>query len=70
MFGGSILEKYFTSLVQLGFDERATFLTEELDLWYHGGIEDMATNVAWKWTQLTQILDSKVKPKALLSDVV
>ena len=50
MFGGSILEKYFTSLVHLGFDERATFLTEELDLWYHGGIEDMATNVAWKWT--------------------
>ena len=63
MFGGSVLEKFFTGLVRFRFDMHAPFLTEELDLWYHGGIEDMASNVAWKWNQLTKMVASKTTPK-------
>ena len=53
MFGGSVIEKYFTSIVRTAFDANAAFLTEELDLWYNGGLEDMGTNVAWKWAILS-----------------
>jgi hypothetical protein len=55
MYLGSILEKHFSSLITFHFDTHASFLTDELDLWYHGGLEDMGTNVAWKWEQLTKM---------------
>ena len=55
MYLGSILEHHFSSLITFHFDTHASFLTDELDLWYHGGIEDMGTNVAWKWEQLTNM---------------
>jgi hypothetical protein len=64
MYLGSILEKHFSSMITFHFDTHASFLTEELDLWYHGGLEDMGTNVAWKWEQLTNMFkqaDSKVE---------
>jgi len=39
-------------------DERnAAFLTEELDLWFHGGLDDMAANVAWQWENLIKLLE-------------
>jgi glycosylphosphatidylinositol phospholipase D len=37
----------------------APFLTEELDLFYHGGIDDMAINTIWKWENLLEILEGK-----------
>ena len=56
MFGGSVLERYFTGIVTEVFDSHSSFLTDELDLWYHGGIEDIATHVAWKWSHLSTLL--------------
>lgn len=55
MYIGSILEGHFSSMLTFHYDVHAAFLTEELDLWYHGGLEDMGTNVAWKWQQLTKM---------------
>jgi glycosylphosphatidylinositol phospholipase D len=55
MYIGSVLEGHFASMLTFHYDVHAAFLTEELDLWYHGGLEDMGTNVAWKWQQLTKI---------------
>ena len=49
MYGGTVIEKYITSKIRNDYDSHSAFLTEELDLWYNGGIEDMASNVAWKW---------------------
>jgi hypothetical protein len=66
MYLGSILEKYFSSMITFHYDTHAAFLTEELDLWYHGGIEDMGTNVAWKWEQLTEMFK---KPSGQVSSV-
>ena len=55
MYLGSILQRHFAALITFHYDNHASFLTEELDLWYHGGLEDMGTNVAWKWEQLTEM---------------
>jgi hypothetical protein len=63
MFIGSVLEQFFTSFVTYMYDKHTAFLTEELDLWYHGGLEDMATNVAWKWSELTNIIENHKKIK-------
>lgn len=49
MYAGSILERHLANMIVFYYDTHASFLTEELDLWYHGGLEDMGTNVAWKW---------------------
>jgi hypothetical protein len=45
MFGGVILEKYISNMVHTTFEKKASFLTEDLDLWYHGGLEDIASTV-------------------------
>ena len=58
MYIGSVLEQYFTSYVTSKYDQHTAFLTEDLDFWFHGGLEDMASNVAWKWTELTNLLDN------------
>jgi hypothetical protein len=63
MYMGSILEHHFSSLITFHFDTHAAFLTEELDLWYHGGLEDMGTNVAWKWQQLTEMFKEAQEEK-------
>lgn len=55
MFIGSILQQHYASLITFHYDTHAAFLTEELDLWYHGGLADMGVNVAWKWEQLTKM---------------
>lgn len=57
MYVGSILEKHFSGLITFYFDHHASFLTEDLDLWYHGGLDDMGANVAWKWQELTNMFD-------------
>jgi len=49
MYIGSILERHYANMITFHYDTHAAFLTEELDLWYHGGLDDMGTNVAWKW---------------------
>jgi glycosylphosphatidylinositol phospholipase D len=37
----------------------APFLTEELDLFFHGGLDDMAINTIWKWENLLELLEGK-----------
>lgn len=49
MYLGSILERHYANMITFHYDTHAAFLTEELDLWYHGGLDDMGVNVAWKW---------------------
>jgi len=47
MYVGMKLEP-IASLYLLSEDEKnAAFLSEELDLWYHGGLDDMASHVEW-----------------------
>jgi hypothetical protein len=41
MYIGAILERHFANLITFYFDHHTAFLTEDLDLWYHGGLEDM-----------------------------
>lgn len=42
MFVGSILERYFSDMITFKYENHTAFLTEELDLWFHGGLSDMA----------------------------
>ncbi|TNV85120.1 hypothetical protein FGO68_gene1907 [Halteria grandinella] len=58
LFGGSILEKYLSGAIRTGFEKKASFLTEELDLWYHGGIEDLGQSVQQKWNYLVAMIVS------------
>jgi hypothetical protein len=62
MYIGSILTHYYANLITFHFDTHAAFLSEELDLWYHGGLEDMGTQVAWKWAQLSRIFARSGEP--------
>lgn len=62
MYIGQILERHLANMITFHFDTHTSFLTEDLDLWYQGGLEDMGTNVAWKWERISQILDQG-KPK-------
>ena len=64
MYAGSLLERHFANLITFYYDSHAAFLAEDLDLWYHGGLEDMGTNVAWKWTKLAKLLDEKKQTQA------
>ena len=52
LFGGSILEKVLSGKIRTKFERKASFLTEELDLWYHGGIDDISMSVEQKWNYL------------------
>jgi hypothetical protein len=56
MYTGFVLEKIFVDWFPLDYDMRASFLTEEPDLWFNGGFEDMATQVAWKMEYLSRMM--------------
>lgn len=56
MYGGSILDKYISGVATEVLDKHASFLTDELDMWYHGGIEDGSTHVQWKWNTVAALL--------------
>lgn len=58
MYIAYLLEKYFLDIFGHSYDMKASFLTEEPDLWFNGGFEDMSVNVAWKWEYLTQMLNN------------
>jgi hypothetical protein len=63
MFGGSILEKYFAEKMTEYYTKDKSFLTDQLDLWYHGGLEDMATHVGWKWARVAYYMSEYRKSK-------
>lgn len=56
MYSAYALEKILIDWIPMDFDARASFLTEEPDLWYNGGFEDMGTQVAWKMEYITKML--------------
>jgi hypothetical protein len=49
MYIGNVLERHFSNAITFYFANHTSYLTEEVDLWYHGGLSDMADNVQWKW---------------------
>ena len=56
MYDAFVLEKIFVDWIPTDFDYRASFLTEEPDLWFNGGFEDMATQVAWKMEYISKMM--------------
>lgn len=59
MFTGAMAEKLGSGLIFEYFGKHAAFLAEEVDLWFMGGIDDMAINTQWKWTSMIQELEGK-----------
>lgn len=58
MFLAAKMEGY-ASLFELAKDEMTgSFLTDEIDLWFHGGVDDMAVHVAWQWQNIINMLES------------
>ena len=53
------LEKQYIELISYNYDQKASFLTDETDLWFSGGFEDMSTNIAWKWSYMKTSEESK-----------
>lgn len=59
MFIGAMAERLGSGLILEYFGKHAAFLAEEVDLWFMGGIDDMAINTQWKWTRMIQELEAK-----------
>jgi hypothetical protein len=59
MYIGSLLTRYFSGIITFMYEEYAAFSTEELDLWYNGGLADMAIQVEWKWQAVIEMLEKK-----------
>lgn len=61
MFLGYKLE-WVVALVALNhFEKDAHFLTDDLDLFFSGGIDDMAVGTAFKWDKLIDVIEQKDK---------
>jgi hypothetical protein len=45
MYIGNLLTRYYSGLLTWFFEDHTAFMTEELDLWYNGGLADMGANV-------------------------
>lgn len=59
MFLGAKLEK-IGSIIMLSQNEKlAQFLTESLELYFHGGLDDMAAHVIWTWENVIKIIEGK-----------
>jgi hypothetical protein len=56
MFGISVLDKYLSGVATEMLDKHASFLTDEVDWWYHSGIEDGSAHVQWKWNTVSYLL--------------
>ena len=53
MYTGAVLEKLAAGTVAYWYyDKYSAFLSEEIDLWYAGGLDDMAVNIQWKWNRI------------------
>lgn len=59
MFLGAKLEK-IGSIIMLSQNEKlAQFLTESLELYFHGGLDDMAAHTVWTWENVIKIIEGK-----------
>ena len=47
------------------YGKHSAFLAEEVDLWFIGGIDDMAINTQWKWTRMIEELEGKNETKKM-----
>lgn len=62
MYLGNIFDKIISyEYFQIKFNKHEAFLVEELDQWFTGGVQDMATNSMWKWLYMIDYLEGKVK---------
>lgn len=52
MYTGEHAESISKGALYYKYGYHAAFLSEELDLWYAGGLDDMAANIIWKWNTL------------------
>ena len=59
MFIGAIAEKVGAGLIFENYGKHAAFLAEEVDLWFMGGIDDMAINTQWKWVRMIEELEGR-----------
>ena len=59
MFVGAQLEKLAGGVAFENYGKHAAFLSEELDLWFVGGIDDMASNVMFKWNTIINLLENR-----------
>lgn len=56
-----VLERHAASIISFYFDSRAAFLTEDLDFWYYGGLEDMGAGVSHQYKTLAEMFD-RIQP--------
>ena len=59
MYTGAVAEKVGSGLIFENYGKHTAFLAEEIDLWFMGGIDDMAINTQWKWTRMIEELEGK-----------
>ena len=45
----SYLEKEFGWFVWKGYEKNSSFIAENLDSYYHGGLDDMAIHTTYEW---------------------
>lgn len=57
MYLGTHLERPY-AIAELVKDEiRSSFLAENVDSWFHGGIDDMAIHANWEWQNVIKIIE-------------
>ena len=61
----SLAERIGSGLIFENYGKHAAFLAEEVDLWFIGGIDDMAINTQWKWTRMIEELEGKNETKKM-----
>ena len=60
MYTGAVLEKLAAGTIAYWYyDKYSAFLSEEIDLWFAGGLDDMAVNIQWKWNRIIAELENR-----------
>ncbi len=59
LYTGARLESLVSVLVLPQYEKKAAFLTEDLDLWFHGGLDDMANHATWQWQNVINLIEEK-----------
>ena len=59
MYVGSIFERIGSELALFIDEYHSAFLTQDIDLYFAGGLDDMALNVQWQWRNLINLLEGK-----------
>jgi glycosylphosphatidylinositol phospholipase D len=62
MYTGTIFERLGGGADLFDSEIHAAFLTEDLDLYFSGGIDDMAINVQWQWENTIKSIENNTEP--------